>query len=292
MATRPAAPRRVFRRGSGLFRPGRGHGPAAPRDGCRDHDAAAGHLSGLPDRRHLLPADDRMVEVALPAGNVSSQPTATAAAPVPGADTAKAIDSAMPPGGDVAPASPATRPADTAQPAGDGIPVAGGFDTSPAEGDLPASSDVGAATQAEDSRLAAALSGPNRWWAPLRFFGFGLLLAFTPCVLPMIPILSGLIAGASAGHERGLGAGRALGLSFVYVLANALVFTVAGVVAGLVGANVQIAFQNPWVLATFAALFVALALSSFGLFELQLPSRLRNRLGALSDRQRGGSLAG
>ena len=238
------------------------------------------------------PPMTRMVEVALPAGNVSSQPTATAAAPVPGADTAKAIDSAMPPGGDVAPASPATGPADTAQPAGDSIPVAGGFDTSPAEGDLPASSDIDAGNQAEDSRLAAALSGPNRWWALLSFFGFGLLLAFTPCVLPMIPILSGLIAGASAGHERGLGAGRALGLSFVYVLANALVFTVAGVVAGLVGANVQIAFQNPWVLATFAALFVALALSSFGLYELQLPSGLRNRLGALSDRQRGGSLAG
>src|SRR5690606_16584910 len=211
-----------------------------------------------------------------------------AAAPVPGADTAKAIDSAMPPGGDVAPASPATGPADTGQPAGDSIPVAGGFDTSPAEGDLPASSDVDAGNQAEDSRLAAALSGPNRWWALLSFFGFGLLLAFTPCVLPMIPILSGLIAGASAGHERGLGAGRALGLSVVCVLAHGLGFTVAG----LVGANVQIAFQNPWVLATFAALFVALALSSFGLYELQLPSGLRNRLGALSDRQRGGSLAG
>jgi thiol:disulfide interchange protein DsbD len=149
-----------------------------------------------------------------------------------------------------------------------------------------------AAAQAEDSRLAAALSGPDRWWALLSFFGFGLLLAFTPCVLPMIPILSGLIAGASAGHERGLGAARALGLSLVYVLANALVFTVAGVVAGLVGANLQIAFQNPWVLAGFAALFVALALSSFGLYELQLPAALRNRLGALSDRQRGGSLAG
>jgi len=149
-----------------------------------------------------------------------------------------------------------------------------------------------APAQAEDSRLAAALSGPDRWWALLSFFGFGLLLAFTSCALPMIPILSGLIAGASAGHERGLGAARAFGLSLVYVLANALVFTVAGVVAGLVGANLQIAFQNPWVLAAFAALFVALALSSFGLYELQLPAALRNRLGALSDRQRGGSLAG
>ena len=149
-----------------------------------------------------------------------------------------------------------------------------------------------AAGQAEDSRLAAALSGPDRWLALLSFFGFGLLLAFTPCVLPMIPILSGLIAGASAGHARGLGAGRAFGLSLVYVVASALVFTVAGVVAGLVGANLQIAFQDPWVLAAFAALFVALALSSFGLYEIQLPAALRNRLGSFSDRQRGGSLAG
>ncbi len=166
-------------------------------------------------------------------------------------------------------------------------------------GSVPAGTGAAtAAGQAEDSRLAAALSGPNRWLALLSFFGFGLLLAFTPCVLPMIPILSGLIAGASAaagasaGHERGLGAGRAFGLSFVYVFASALVFTVAGVVAGLVGANVQIAFQNPWVLVAFAALFIALALSSFGLYEIQLPATLRNRLGRLSDRQRGGSLTG
>ncbi|MFC3550311.1 protein-disulfide reductase DsbD [Lysobacter cavernae] len=141
---------------------------------------------------------------------------------------------------------------------------------------------------AEDSRLAKALSGPNRWWALASFFGFGLLLSFTPCVLPMIPILSGLIAG----HGPGLGARRAFALSFVYVLANALVFTAAGVVAGLVGANLQIAFQNPWVIAAFAALFLALALSSFGLYELQLPAALRNKLGSMSDRQRGGSWLG
>jgi thiol:disulfide interchange protein DsbD len=78
----------------------------------------------------------------------------------------------------------------------------------------------------------------------------------------------------------------------VYVVANALVFTVAGVVAGLLGANLQAAFQNPWIIAAFATLFVVLALSSFGLYELQLPAALRSRLGALSDRQRGGSLAG
>ena len=141
---------------------------------------------------------------------------------------------------------------------------------------------------AEDSRIAQSLSGHGRWLALLGFFGAGLLLAFTPCVLPMIPILSGLIAG----QGTRLGTGRALGLSFVYVLANALVFTAAGVVAGLLGANLQAAFQKPWIIVAFAALFVALALSSFGLYELQLPRGLRSRLGLLGDRQRGGSIAG
>ena len=142
--------------------------------------------------------------------------------------------------------------------------------------------------QAEDARLAAALSGKGRWFALLTFFALGLGLSFTPCVLPMIPILSGLIAG----QGPNLGVRRALTLSFVYVLASALVFTAAGVVAGLVGANLQVAFQTPWVIVAFAALFVVLSLSSFGLYELQLPSSLRSKLGALSDRQRGGSLAG
>ncbi|TKR30637.1 protein-disulfide reductase DsbD [Luteimonas gilva] len=147
-----------------------------------------------------------------------------------------------------------------------------------------------AASQAEDSRLAAALAGSHRWLALLGFFVAGLLLAFTPCVLPMIPILSGLIAGRG---ER-VGAMRAFSLSLVYVLASAVVFTVAGVLAGLLGAgaNLQTAFQKPWVIVAFAALFVALSLSMFGLYELQLPAFLRAKLGAISDKQRGGSLWG
>lgn len=143
------------------------------------------------------------------------------------------------------------------------------------------------APQAEDSRLAALL-GAHRWWALLVFFGSGLVLAFTPCVWPMVPILSGLIAG---GGVR-IGAARAFWLSLVYVLATAVVFTIVGVVAGLLGANLQAAMQRPWVLVLFALLFVALALSMFGLYELQLPSALRARLGAASDRQHGGSMLG
>jgi thiol:disulfide interchange protein DsbD len=141
---------------------------------------------------------------------------------------------------------------------------------------------------AEDSRLAAALTGSHRWLTLLGFFGAGLLLAFTPCVLPMIPILSGLIAG----RGEHIGARRAFTLSLVYVLASAVVFTIAGIVAGLIGANLQVAFQKPWVIVLFAAVFVALSLSMFGLYELQLPAALRQRVGAVTDRQRGGSWAG
>ncbi|KWS04648.1 Cytochrome c-type biogenesis protein DsbD, protein-disulfide reductase [Lysobacter capsici AZ78] len=147
-----------------------------------------------------------------------------------------------------------------------------------------------AAPQAEDSLLAASLAGPNRYLALLTFFGLGLLLAFTPCVLPMIPILSGLIVG----QGPGLSARRAFTLSLIYVLANAAVFTVAGVIVGLLGAgsNVQILFQTPWVISVFALVFVSLALSSFGLYELQLPSGLRNWLSEVSNRQRSGSWLG
>ena len=235
------------------------------------------------------PPMTRTVQVALPAGRVDSdaavdpQTPATAGAGITtnpakpgdvtgavtnGQESTTATDAAF------ARAAASRNPALEA-----GVsPTAAGSDGAPAT-----QSD-----QAEDSRLVAALLGPNRWWSLLSFFGFGLLLAFTPCVLPMIPILSGLIAG----HGPGLGARRAFALSFVYVLASALVFTVAGVVAGLVGANLQIAFQTPWVVVAFALLFVALALSSFGLYELQLPSVLRSRLGAISNQQRGGSWAG
>jgi thioredoxin:protein disulfide reductase len=147
--------------------------------------------------------------------------------------------------------------------------------------------ETSTAPQGEDSRLAAALAGPDRLLTLLTFFGFGLLLAFTPCVFPMIPILSGIIAGAGVLSTR-----RAFVLSLVYVLATAVVFTVAGVIAGLAGKNLQAAFQQPWILTAFALLFVALALSMFGFYELQLPSRLQTRLSEFSNRQSGGSLLG
>jgi thiol:disulfide interchange protein DsbD len=120
------------------------------------------------------------------------------------------------------------------------------------------------------------------------FFFAGLLLAFTPCVFPMIPILSGIIVGQG---ER-MTTTRSFWLSLVYVLAMAVTYTVAGVLAGLFGQNLQALFQNPWILGFFIAVFVALAFSMFGFFELQLPASLQTKLSDASNRQQGGSLAG
>jgi thiol:disulfide interchange protein DsbD len=141
--------------------------------------------------------------------------------------------------------------------------------------------------QSEQDRLAAALSG-RPLVAMALFLLAGLLLAFTPCVFPMVPILSGLIAGEG---ER-MTTGRAFRLSLVYVLAMALVYTAFGVVAGLFGQNLQAVFQHPAVLIGFAALFVVLSLAMFGFYELQLPSSLQTRLNEMSNRAEGGTLIG
>jgi thiol:disulfide interchange protein DsbD len=145
-----------------------------------------------------------------------------------------------------------------------------------------------AAPVSEQDSLAASLANGNIFTTIALFFGMGLLLAFTPCVFPMIPILSSIIVG----QGKGLTTRRAFTLSLVYVLAMALTYTVAGVIAGLFGANLQAAFQNPWILSSFAAVFVALSFSMFGFFELQLPSALQSKLAEVSNQQQGGTLAG
>jgi len=119
------------------------------------------------------------------------------------------------------------------------------------------------------------------------FFGFGLLLTFTPCVLPMIPILSSIIAG----EGRSLDKRRALALSASYVLGMALAYAAAGVAAAYSGSLLAAALQNPWVLGVFAAVFVALALSMFGLYEIALPGFLHQRLSSAHQRLRGGRIA-
>lgn len=111
-------------------------------------------------------------------------------------------------------------------------------------------------------------------WVLAGFFGFGLLLAFTPCVFPMLPILAGMLArqGGELSMRKGVG------LSGAYVFAMALAFGAMGAVAGWSGQNLQMVLQSPWAVGAVAVLFVALALSSFGLFELTLPSALTDRL--------------
>ncbi len=145
-----------------------------------------------------------------------------------------------------------------------------------------------AAPLSEQDSLAASLATGNTFTTIALFFGMGLLLAFTPCVFPMIPILSSIIVG----QGEGLTTRKAFTLSLVYVLAMALTYTVAGVIAGLFGANLQAAFQNPWILSSFAAVFVVLSFSMFGFFELQLPSSLQSKLTEVSNKQQGGTLAG
>jgi thiol:disulfide interchange protein DsbD len=145
---------------------------------------------------------------------------------------------------------------------------------------------VNAANEAPDQALANGLQQRALGWSLLVFFGLGLLLAFTPCSLPMLPILAGLIVGSGATPRRGLA------LASSYVVSMALVYAAMGVLAASLGANLQALLQNPWLLGSFAAIFVILALPMFGFFELQLPVAVRDRLENVSRSQRGGSLVG
>jgi thiol:disulfide interchange protein DsbD len=153
----------------------------------------------------------------------------------------------------------------------------------PLDGPAPAVPAAGG----DDDRVAALLNG-GFWFAVASFFGFGLLLAFTPCVLPMVPILSGIIIGGGRPVTRGKG----LLLAAVYVLGMAITYAAAGVAAGLSGAMLSATLQNPWVLGAFAAVFVVLALSMFGFYELQLPVALQSRLSGASNRLPGGQGVG
>ncbi|MDH5539024.1 MAG: protein-disulfide reductase DsbD [Rhizobacter sp.] len=140
----------------------------------------------------------------------------------------------------------------------------------------------------ESDVIRQLFANGSHWALVAAFFGFGILLAFTPCMLPMIPILSGIIVG----HGPQMTRRHALGLSAVYVLAMAITYALAGVAAGLAGTLLSAYLQNPWVLGSFGVVFVLLALSMFGLYELQLPSALQSRLVSASGRVRGGKAIG
>jgi thiol:disulfide interchange protein DsbD len=148
---------------------------------------------------------------------------------------------------------------------------------------LPPTAGKTSSLPSEPDRIAKALKDQSFWLTLLSFTGFGLLLAFTPCCFPMLPILSGIIVG----HGQNLTSWRAFGLSLSYVLASASTYAAFGLLAGLFGANLQAAFQKPWVIVAFSLLFVLLALSMFGVYELQIPAAWQSRLA--SRRIRGGS---
>lgn len=140
----------------------------------------------------------------------------------------------------------------------------------------------------DDSSLAQrTLQSGSLWRIGMAFLVFGLLLSFTPCVLPMVPILSSIIVG-----EGNVSRGRGFMLALAYCLGMALVYTLLGVAAGLAGEGLAGALQKPWVLLTFGALLIGLALSMFDVYQLQLPGGLQSRLSQASGNFSGGKFLG
>jgi thiol:disulfide interchange protein DsbD len=161
------------------------------------------------------------------------------------------------------------------------LPAPGGKASAP----VAAQTNGGAASE---QGLIAGMLVKERFWAMPAFFGFGLLLAFTPCIFPMIPILSSLIVGQGENITRY----KAFILSLVYVLAMAVTYTVAGVLAAGLGQNIQVLFQNPWILGSFSAVFVLLSLSMFGFYDLQIPVSWQSKLTQVSNSRGGGTYVG
>ena len=175
---------------------------------------------------------------------------------------------------------------------GGGAGASGSASSAPAAPAAGTNADATQATSAvssdETGDIARLLAGASVPLILLSFFGFGLLLAFTPCTFPMIPILSGIIVGQ--GHK--VSHMRAFVLSLAYVLGMAVTYALAGVAAGVTGTMLAAALQNVWVLSVFALVFVLLSLSMFGFYELQLPSALQSRLASTASHEKGGSLGG
>jgi thiol:disulfide interchange protein DsbD len=144
------------------------------------------------------------------------------------------------------------------------------------------------ASESDTSRIERVLKGGSFWPVLATFFGLGLLLALTPCVFPMIPILSGIIAGQNKKVTKTSG----FLLSLAYVLGMAITYAVAGVAAALSGTLISNALQNPWALSVGSLVFVGLALSMFGFYELQLPSALQSKFSERANKMKGGNFFG
>ncbi len=164
---------------------------------------------------------------------------------------------------------------------------ADGKATVKADGDTTAVVSSAAGAVNENDRIATLLKDGKLWLIIAGFFGFGLLLSFTPCVLPMIPILSSIIVGGKKFSRL-----HTFNLSLAYTLGMALTYTLMGVAAGLSGQMLSAALQNAWALGFGALIFVLLALSMFGFYELQLPSAFESRIAGLTNRIKGGHFFG
>ena len=140
----------------------------------------------------------------------------------------------------------------------------------------------------EQDQIFQSLQNDSLGLTLLSFFGFGLLLAFTPCIFPMIPILSGIIVG----QGKDVTTQKAFLLSLSFVFASALTYTLFGILAALFGSNLQVIFQEPWVIAIFSGIFILLSLSMFGFYSLELPKSLQAKLHNSSDKHRDGSYIG
>jgi len=170
------------------------------------------------------------------------------------------------------------------------LTAAGGVAAAAAAAEPSAAAATAAAGESDTSRIERVLKGGSFWAVVATFFGFGLLLALTPCVFPMIPILSGIIAGQN--HDTPLTKSRGFLLSLAYVLGMAITYALAGVAAALSGTLLSNALQNPWALGIGAGIFVLLALSMFGFFEIQLPSFIQSKFSDASNKMKGGSFIG
>ena len=256
--------------------PVEGSGPFtldATSQGCAD--------AGLcyPPQEHsaqLAAAGGAAPQASIPLGANGMSP----AAPVstPGGEGGAAARLGLP----VEQAAPVDTPsqASVQPPAATGTPVA-----APA---LASSASTPAAAPSDLSAIDSVLQGGRLLAIVPAFILLGLGLAFTPCVLPMVPILSSIIVGEGGKVKRS----RGLVLSITYSLGMAIVYTALGVAAGLIGEGLAAALQNPWVLGAFALLIVAMAMSMFGFYELQVPAALQTKLSGVSNRQASGKLAG
>ncbi|MGI4721042.1 MAG: protein-disulfide reductase DsbD [Janthinobacterium lividum] len=255
--------------------PVEGNGPfalGAASQGCAD--------AGLcyPPQEHgaqLAAGSGTAAPPPLPIGANAPQMSTGLLSARPAMDTAPATAPAAMPAAPPAPVSATAQAADTPAAPAPAAPIAAATATATA-----APSDM--------SSIAAVLEGGRLLVIVPAFVLLGLGLAFTPCVLPMVPILSSIIVG----EGKDVGRGRGFLLSLTYSLGMAIVYTALGVAAGLAGEGLAAALQNPWVLGAFAVLIVAMAMSMFGFYELQMPSSLQSRLASASGRQSGGKLAG